>query len=205
LKIRSQSISDATLENIHFRKGLSISTEEIRMFYNRDLFSIGGVTFEEMAKVVSTFVDTTLDARRAPLVAKVLGLDEFSMDAVVGKIFKLNRLTKGLIDIFRTPGDEFDYNIGRNEGLQGLLEEVMVGDNINVVFLDSGEFSSLPEWEIVAKHLRIGGYVILHDIFFPKSFKNWLVCSSIMANSAYKTMYIDRSTPQGLMVAQKIK
>ena len=58
-------------------------------------------------------------------------------------------------------------------------------------------------WEIVEARLRPGGYVILHDIFFPKSFKNWLVCGAITANAAYETLYIDRSTPQGLMVAQK--
>ena len=79
----------------------------------------------------------------------------------------------------------------------------MDSSGIDLVFLDSGEFSSMPEWEIVVSRLRPGGYVILHDIFFPKSFKNWLVCGAILANPAYETLYIDRSTPQGLMVAQK--
>lgn len=106
-----------------------------------------------------------------------------------------------LLEIYRNEGDEFSETAVQT-GVS-LLSSVLKENEVNAVFLDSGEFSSLLEWEIVESHVSSGTYVILHDIFFPKSFKNWLVCSSIALNPAWQVMYIDRSTPQGLMVARK--
>lgn len=203
LKIRSQSVSDATLENIQFRKGVSISTQEIGAFYEHELAAIGGVPFVEAISAAGTFIETSMDARKAPRVAQALGLDEFSAAGVLGKILNSKRLPPELLGVFRTLGDEFEFHADGAEPVRGCMQEIMESDEIDAVFLDSGEFSSLPEWEIVESRLRPGGYVILHDIFFPKSFKNWLVCGAIMAHPAYETLYIDRSTPQGLMVAQK--
>jgi hypothetical protein len=203
LKIRSQSVSDATLKNIRFRKGVSILANEIISFYHSGISTIGGVPFSDVVKAARTFIDTTMDARKAPRVAKALGLSDFSVDSVIDKILDSNRIRQELLDVFKTTGNEFEFHNNDSEPLQGCLQDIMESENIDAVFLDSGEFSSLPEWEIVETHLRPGGYVILHDIFFPKSFKNWLVCGAIMANPAYETLYIDRSTPQGLMVSQK--
>ena len=203
LKIRSQSVSNATLENIRFINGVSLGTQQIRAYYEPEISNIAGVPFVDAVKAASTFVETAMDARKAPKVAHALGLEEFNESAVLDMILRSNRLSPELINIFRTPGDEFEFHSGDTEPLQGCMQEIFDTEVIDAVFLDSGEFSSLPEWEIVAERLRPGGYVILHDIFFPKSFKNWLVCGSIMANEAYETIYIDRNTPQGLMVAQK--
>lgn len=203
LKIRSQSVSDKTLENIHFRKGVSIGVSEIISFYARDTLNIGGVPFGEVIKAAATFIDTSKDARKAPRVKNALGLDEFNAGSVVNSLLTSNRLPQELLDVFKTPGDEFEFYADGSEPLQGCMQGIMESETIDAVFLDSGEFSSLAEWEIVQERLRPGGFVVLHDIFFPKSFKNWLVCGSIMVNPAYETLYIDRSTPQGLMVAQK--
>lgn len=203
LKIRSQSVSDATLGCIQFRKGVSIRTRDIRNYYERELSFIGRVPFAEAAKAAQAFVETSMDARKALRVASALGLDEFSAGRVVDTILKSTRLPADLISVFRTPRDEFEFYADGGEPLQGCMQDIMETENIDAVFLDSGEFSSLPEWEIVDQRLRPGGYVILHDIFFPKSFKNWLVCGAIAADPVYETLYIDRSTPQGLMVAQK--
>jgi predicted O-methyltransferase YrrM len=203
LKIRSQSMSDAILKKIHFRKGVSIPTNQIGDYYASELSMIGSIGFADVVRHSRNFIDTTMDARRAPKVAEALELVDFSADDVIEEIVRSNRLTQKLLDVFKSPGNEFEYQDKGNESLQACLQDVMKSESIDAVFLDSGEFSSLPEWDIVEKSLRPGGYVILHDIFFPKSFKNWLVCGAIMANSSYETLYIDRSTPQGLMVAQK--
>lgn len=203
LKIRSQSISDTTLRNIEFQKGVSIGTQEIRSYYERELFTVGGMAFADAVKASANFIETSMDARKASKVAKALGFDDFSANGVIDAILQSNRLTPQLLEVFMTPCDEFEFYAESAEPLQGLMREIMETDAIDAVFLDSGEFSSLAEWEIVHSSLRPGGYVILHDIFFPKSFKNWIVCGAIMANSDYEVLYIDRSTPQGLMVAQK--
>lgn len=201
-KIRSQSISDATLRNIQFRKGVSIGTQEIRSYYECEIVKVGGVPFSEAVEASSSFVETSMDARKAYPVEKALGLGKFNVDAVLGAILLANRFAPELLNMFRTPGDELERHANA-EPVQGCMQEIMDRGEIDAVFLDSGEFSSLPEWEIVQARLRPSGYVVLHDIFFPKSFKNWIVCGSIKANPSYEILYIDRSTPQGLMVAQK--
>jgi hypothetical protein len=202
-KIRSQSVSNVTLSNIKFRKGISISTQEIEAFYDRELTQIGGIPFAEAISASITFIDTSLDARKAPSVARALGLDEFNVPGVLSTIQMSKRIPSQLLRVYRTTCDELEFHVGSAEPVKGCMQEIMDSSGIDAVFLDSGEFSSMPEWEIVVSRLRPGGYVILHDIFFPKSFKNWLVCGSISANPAYEILYIDRSTPQGLMVAQK--
>ena len=203
MKIRSQGVTNAVLEKIHFKQGVSLSTTEIRSFYESNLISIAGVPFAVAAKNAVSFIDTTMDARKVPLVLHALSLQEFFPESVVGKIIEEKHLNQSLIKVFRCPGDEFEFNFNGEINQAGCLQEIMDESAIDVVFLDSGEFSSIPEWEIVERSLRPGGYVICHDIFFPKSFKNWLVCGSIMANPAYEILYIDRSTPQGLMVSRK--
>ena len=202
LKIRSQSISDDTLRNIQFRKGVSIGTQAICSYYECAIAKVGGVPFAEAVEASSSFVETSMDARKAYPVAKALGLEEFKVGAVLGAIVLANRFAPELLKVFRTPGDELEHH-ANTEPVQGCMKEIMDTGEIDAVFLDSGEFSSLPEWEIIQARLRPGGYVMLHDIFFPKSFKNWIVCGAIRANPGYEILYIDRSTPQGLMVAQK--
>lgn len=202
-KIRSQSISELTLQHIQFRRGVSINIPEIQAYFDCELSTIGGVPFDIAIKAASKFIDTAMDGRKAPRVAKVLGLEEFNVNCVIDKMLQSKRISFELMDIFRTPRDELEFYSDDTYAPHGCLREIMEKENIDAVFLDSGEFSSLPEWEIVQSKLRPGGYVVLHDIFFPKSFKNWIVCGSIMANEAFVPLYIDNSTPQGLMVAQK--
>lgn len=202
LKIRSQSICESI--NIHFKKGVSLSFDQINDYYKSAVSSIGGVTFEDVVKNSKPFIDTIMDERRAPAVAQSLGLLEFDPDAVLNEIIGFNGFKKELLNVFKSPGNEFEFFEKCSNSPRTWLSDIMSSENIDAVFLDSGEFSSLPEWDIVEKSLRPGGYVILHDIFFPKSFKNWLVCGSIKANPSYEIIYIDRSLPQGLMVAQKI-
>jgi hypothetical protein len=202
-KLRSHSLSQRTLDNIAFRKGISLRTQQIHSFYDRKISTVGGVSFSDAVKAAATFIDVSMDIRKAPMVSAALDLPDFNSDLVLDAITQADGLTERLIQVFRTPGDEFEFHLAGSEPQMGCLEEILDGEIINAVFLDSGEFSSLPEWEIVHQRLRSGSYVILHDIFFPKSFKNWLVCGAIMADPAYEVLYIDRSTPQGLMVAQK--
>jgi predicted O-methyltransferase YrrM len=205
LKLRSQIDTEDTLKNISFRKGVSISTDGIRKFYEKGFAKIGNISFDLVIKAAISFIETTMDPRRLEKVNEALSIEKFDKNILIEKILSDNTILPGLINLYRTDGDELSFHINNNiEQFDPLLKTIMDEESIDVVFLDSGEFSSLPEWEIVEPRLRIGGYVILHDIFFPKSFKNWLVAGSIMANSNYNVLFIDETTPQGLMVVQKI-
>jgi len=146
-----------------------------------------------------------MDGRKAPQVAEVIGLNNFDVDSFLKEIIKSGYIPLELLNVFKTPGNELEFDEKKESCVNSYLHELMENEDIDAVFLDSGEFSSLPEWEIVSESIRPGGYVILHDIFFPKSFKNWLVCGSIVVRKDYQVLYIDDSTPQGLMIAQKVK
>jgi hypothetical protein len=205
LKLRSQIDTEDTMKNISFRKGVSISTEEIQDFYNNGFDKIGNISFDVALKSTIDFIETNMDTRRIEKVSKILNIDKFDSNILIDKILTNKKILAELIDIYRTDEDELIFHKNNSiEEFNPLLKTIMDEENIDVVFLDSGEFSSLPEWEIVEPRLRVGGYVILHDIFFPKSFKNWLVAGSIMANPCYNVLFIDETTPQGLLVAQRI-
>ncbi len=205
LKLRSQIETEDTLKNISFRKGVSISTNEIKYFYDNGFEKIGNIAFESIMNSTANFIETNMDNRRIEKILSVLKIDKFEKNILINKIISEKNALQKLIDVYRTNGDELEFHDNNDiEQFTPLLKSIMDQENIDVVFLDSGEFSSLPEWVIVEPRLRIGGYIILHDIFFPKSFKNWIVASSIVANSNYRILFIDESTPQGLLVAQKI-
>ena len=40
-------------------------------------------------------------------------------------------------------------------------------------------------------------------ISFSQIFKNWFVAASIKADNKYKIIYVDKSTPQGFLVAKE--
>jgi predicted O-methyltransferase YrrM len=206
LKLRNQMETQDTINNISFRKGVSISTDEISKFYKNGFEKIGNISFEKAVKSTTDFIETTMDPRRLEKVQEVLNMERFEKSALIAKILSDKTILPELIKVYRTEGDELSFHENNNiEQFDPLLKTIMDDEEIDVVFLDSGEFSSIPEWEIVDPRIRIGGYVVLHDIYFPKSFKNWLVAGSIVANSDYNVLFIDDTTPQGLMIAQKIK
>lgn len=206
LKLRNKIDSEDTLRNISFRKGVSISVEDIKKYYQKNIDFIGGIPFKEALNFASEFIETIMDPRKINNINKILNVDSFNKEIFFKKILDKTIHFKDIINIYRTPGNELDFiDLSKHDSFKPLLQSIMCDENIDVVFLDSGEFSSLPEWDIVESKLRLGGYVILHDIFFPKSFKNWLVAGSIKANPNYKIWFIDDTTPQGLLVAQKIK
>lgn len=204
-KLRSQQVTDETLERVHFYQGASISLNSIKKYYSGRIPKISGIELAKVLESSKEFINCTMDSRKAPKVAEVFRLKNFDVDAFLQEILKSKSIPLELLNVFKSPGNELEFEEKKEICVNSYLYELMVKGNIDAVFLDSGEFSSLPEWEIVSENIRVGGYVILHDIFFPKSFKNWLVCGSIVARKDYEVLYVDGSTPQGLMIAQKVK
>ncbi|MCW7497024.1 hypothetical protein ND860_10835 [Leptospira levettii] len=202
-KIRNQLTSENVLNNVIFKKGVSVSQYDIKEYYTRDIESLVGIPFSKVLDYTNGFIDLEMDTRKAPSICKALNIEKFEPSQIVSSLKNLNTFNNSLLDIFRNKNDEFDFDSNNPTQSEVLLKTLMEDSLVDVVFLDSGEFSSLPEWEIVGPRIRKGGYVILHDILFPKSFKNWLVCASILANDSYEIVCLDKSTPQGLMIARK--
>jgi hypothetical protein len=75
---------------------------------------------------------------------------------------------------------------------------------INAVFFDCGEASSLAEFLALENSLTTGAYVLLHDIYFPKSIKNFLLAALLTLDSTWNVLYQDSVSEQGGMVAIKL-
>lgn len=73
----------------------------------------------------------------------------------------------------------------------------------NAIFFDCGEISSVAEWTILSKTINLGGYALFHDIFFPKSIKNFLVATFVELSNDWDIIYIDKTSAQGALVAMR--
>lgn len=83
-----------------------------------------------------------------------------------------------------------------------IVEENIIYD---FIFFDCGELSSLVEWKLLKNQIRVGGYAILHDVYFPKSVKNFIVAAFIELSDDWAIIYKDIDSIQGMLVAKKIK
>jgi len=200
-KIRNDELCQRIFSNVNFQRGFSIGGADLKSYFNRSLETIGGVSFDSALSHAGNFIDSALDARKVPLVLKALNIGSLTVDTLKNSLLKEGKFAPNLLDVYRNERDEFSFE-DVSDTTTGLLSKVM-DDDVDMVFLDSGEYSSLPEWEIVSEKIRPGGYVVLHDVLFPKSFKNWLVCGSIIADPSWEAIYFDNSTPQGLLIAKK--
>lgn len=71
-------------------------------------------------------------------------------------------------------------------------------------FFDCGEISSIAEFCLLEKIMSKGNFVLLHDIMYPKSIKNFLVATYVVVSEHWEVLYLDRQTPQGGLVARKV-
>jgi hypothetical protein len=71
------------------------------------------------------------------------------------------------------------------------------------IFFDCGESSSLAEWFILETNISDNGYVFLHDVFYPKSIKNFIVAALILSSPEWSVIYVDKYSPQGGLVARR--
>ncbi len=89
--------------------------------------------------------------------------------------------------------------------VQGVVNDLVADvPMFDFMFLDSGEYSSLAEWLCLKDRVRVGGLIALHDIYFPKSAKNFLVAADVQADPRYRIIYMDQTTPQGLLIAKRL-
>ena len=65
----------------------------------------------------------------------------------------------------------------------------------DAIFFDCGEISSVAEWVILSDAISIGGYALLHDIYYPKSIKNFLVATYIELSSDWEIIYRNSVSP----------
>jgi len=201
-KIKNQTLIDEVFGNVNFEKEVSVSCDDFLSYYESTIQSIGGVNVNEVIENSGMYIELEMDNRKERDVINALGINKLAQAELKDVLISDGKFSDKLLKIFRTRDDEFEHCC-RASNSKGVLSAILDRENIDVVFLDSGEFVSIVEWEIVSKKLKKGAYVLLHDIYFPKSFKNWLVCASISASPKWDVLYQDKSTPQGMLLARK--
>jgi len=75
---------------------------------------------------------------------------------------------------------------------------------LDFFFCDTGEYCGLAEWNIVSSLISVGGRYAAHDIFRPKSIKNFRVFKEIKKSNQWKIL-VTKKSKQGLVIAEKIR
>lgn len=194
-------------------EGTSITGKTLTDFYQRMETgeSFCGVPLQEVLRNARENFDVTLDARKVPKVAKVT-LAHPSIEGIWQELVKSPFLigTKKLLDVYSDQGDyknEIQFLDGAKPGKEyGILNKLLDKcREFDAIFLDSGELAGNPEFEMVVNRIRIGGIIGLHDVFFPKSYKNFLPCGYLRSSPDWSVIHDDKSTRQGMFVAKRIR
>lgn len=114
-------------------------------------------------------------------------------------------LTKNLLGLPEFESEKSFYS--ENNALTGIgycKSLVAASKKYDFIFFDCGEYSSLAEWAAMEGSIKKGGYALLHDIYYPKSVKNFLVATLIDLSPDWEIVYIDRVSAQGCLVAKKL-
>jgi predicted O-methyltransferase YrrM len=87
---------------------------------------------------------------------------------------------------------------------EGLCSQIAADrPQIDALFLDCGELSSVAEFVLLEPILQPGSFLLLHDIRYPKSIKNFLVATYLELCPDWEVIYTDFATQQGGMVAKR--
>jgi hypothetical protein len=98
-------------------------------------------------------------------------------------------------------GKEKDMD-GEKDLIRKILKENSDLD-LDFFFSDCGEYCGYPEWLIVKDVIKKGGIFAAHDIYYPKSIKNFKVVEEIEKSKEWKVLEKTK-TRQGLFIAVKI-
>ena len=195
---------EAVCEQVEFIDGFSVTKKEMSLFYD-------GTSHKKFLELDSKVLKDTAQhfIREYPsdIYYRDMQLDSIKGNFAVGVLDKLfcdNDWLKCFSKLFPTRF-ESDFRFAGSENrscLDRLIEQV---DYFDFVFFDSGELSSMIEWMKLKDRISVGGLAVFHDIYFPKSIKNFLVCAFIYQSPEWEILYQDRSTPQGLLIARRVK
>jgi len=180
--------------------------------------------FERIKRVdrLSVSLEQVLNSYKIDLAARItqVGYERYTL-ALKSFIREKHAFVKNNIDIFEYKPEEWgelllqlpdfkeEEKFYVNNGINGKVgycsELQQQGRTFDFIFFDCGEYSSLAEWFILEKQIKVGGFALLHDIYYPKSVKNFLVASFIAVSEDWQIVYIDAVSQQGALVAKRIK
>lgn len=202
--VPSSDLSQRIDRHVRLIQGVSITARQLRDHYESPpRGEFGGVAAADVIDAMEAFARPTPAARIAQ-VNKAVGRDDWAMRELFfqddGLLFP-----RSLLDSL-SPSGRFSRDIAFLEQFSGTVFDAQIdsGESWDLVFFDSGEVSSAVEWLMLKDRIDVGGLAAFHDIFFPKSIKNFMVCAAIAADPDWRIVLLDDSTIQGLLIAQRI-
>jgi len=196
----SPEIQALVQDHVLLHQGVTISSAQLHEFYTNEHDVFGTVPAAAIAEHLDAFTKLAPQARMDRL-ADAVGSARNTRDIFISDDGALH---------FPMPLLDKLSHTGRFERDVAFLEKHPIApldadQSWDLIFFDSGEYSSNVEWLALKDRVTVGGLAAFHDIFFPKSMKNFLVCAAICADPNWQVVLLDDSTIQGLLIAQRIR
>ena len=202
---RSLDLGDeGWLDTLEIREEPSCSFDQLNDFYQSNNSTLGNMDQAQLLTGIESFVNWSLDDKKMSIIEKEIGVDiKTTFKNELSVYLKDNGLFKSpLFKLFRHDGDEFETLKGMQSA--EIFDTTLKKDDIDVVYLDSGEFSSNVEFNKLDKQLKAGSIIVAQDILFPKSIKSFLIGAFLVMASNWRLIWQDNTTPQGILIAIKI-
>jgi hypothetical protein len=175
--------------------GTVVSGSKTRDFYLAEHPTFGGVAASDILQKLDGFHRATTGESMTRA-----GFESMKMRDLFSDGKNLRFAPKLLDQSSETAG--FESDIAR---LDQLPPAAIDANRIwELICFDSGEYSSCIEWLMLKDRIPVGGLAAFHDIFFPASIKNVIPCAAILADPNWRVVWLDRSTAQGLLIAQRL-
>ncbi len=186
--------------DVEFINGFSVTSLQMKEFYtgqSRGIFL--DIPADRLRQALQDFIQP-VESKYSKALGLAVGVDDFSRRCL-DLLFDADgvRCLSSLFPGICLEESRFSQSTG-DSALQALLKEA---PEFDFIFFDCGEFSSMVEWTILKDRIRPGGLAVFHDIYFPKSVKNFLVAAAVTVDKEWEILYRDRTTPQGLLIARK--
>jgi predicted O-methyltransferase YrrM len=192
-------------ETVVLREGMSITADDLRAFYDSAHVEYAGQQVESFRDELDQFARASgCPTSRIKAASRFAGGGNWTLGDIVVSDGRL-AFPRPLLDFYVKDHDNFDSLVATVEGAEttGVLDDLTANREWEFVWLDSGEVSSIVEWKVVADAVAPGGLVALHDVYFPKSMKNFIIAASLVADPEWDVLFVDPSTVQGLLIAQR--
>jgi hypothetical protein len=205
--IAETDLEPLVTRHLERHEGFTITAERLKLFYKEPRDAIGKVPLNRFVHFLDKF--SRPHVRWKAIEKMYRGSKKLVRKILLDKHGRLLYPTNILNLFSRSMRYEKEISLLESHDT-GISSDIIVkliddGNTWDFVLFDSGELSSIIEWELLKDHIKIGGFAAFHDIYFPKSIKNFVVCASILGDPNWKPIYIDDTTAQGGFVAQRVR
>ena len=205
IQLNSRGTSDcfnlSDFKNCDIVKGITISHEELDEFYRSPYSTLLSLSHEEVVCHLDLFINLSMDDRKYQKINQILNCNYLTSSLVKKFFLQKGLFLNDLLTAYRTESDEFDFLKKSHDS--PVLKSILESYSPNIIYLDSGEFSSNLEFNHIDEISKKGTLLIVQDIFFPKSIKSFLIASTLMISERWRVLWVDRTTPQGMMICKK--